>query len=507
MITHPAFSVEPWAVTEDAPAARRARAGRVGVRALQRPHRPARQPRRGRAVRAPRHLPQRLLRDAPAAVRRGRLRLPGGRPDRRQRHQRQAHPAAGRRRAVRHPLRRAARPHAARSTCAPATLRREVHWRSPSGREIEVKTDAARLASSSARWPRSATRSRPIDGRAAAGRRPVRARRQRAEHDQERRPARRRRAARAAGRRGAGGPRPARRARPPHRRERAADGGGDGPRRRGRRRARRRRRGRARPRPRVADGRARRRTTPLRFTKFLAYGWSSQRSLPSVRDQVDAAVASRQAHRLGRAASQGQREFLDDFWAHADVEIDGDGELQQAVRFALFHALQAGARAERRAIPAKGLTGPGYDGHAFWDTETFVLPLLTYTQPRGGRRRAALAPRDARPRARAREDARAARAPRSRGARSAGRSARAYWPAGTAGVPHQRRHRRRRDPLPARDRRRGVRGRRRASSCWCRRRGCGARSATTTTRARSTSTASPARTSTRRSPTTTSTRT
>ena len=56
----------------------------------------------------------------------------------------------------------------------------------------------------------------------------------------------------------------------------------------------------------------------------------------------------------------------------ADVEIDGDAELQQAVRFALFHVLQAGARAERRAIAAKGLTGPGYDGHAFWDTETFV---------------------------------------------------------------------------------------------------------------------------------------
>jgi alpha,alpha-trehalose phosphorylase len=76
-----------------------------------------------------------------------------------------------------------------------------------------------------------------------------------------------------------------------------------------------------------------------------------------------------------------QREYLDDFWEHADVEIEGDGELQQAVRFALFHTLQSGARAERRAIPAKGLTGPGYDGHVFWDTETFVLPVLTYTHP------------------------------------------------------------------------------------------------------------------------------
>jgi alpha,alpha-trehalose phosphorylase len=119
---------------------------------------------------------------------------------------------------------------------------------------------------------------------------------------------------------------------------------------------------------------------PLIFTKFLAYGWSSQRSLPSVRDQVAAAVAS--ARRIGwDELVKSQREFLDDFWEHADVEIEGDGELQQAVRFALFHTLQSGARAERRAIPAKGLTGPGYDGHVFWDTETFVLPVLTYTFP------------------------------------------------------------------------------------------------------------------------------
>jgi alpha,alpha-trehalose phosphorylase len=54
---------------------------------------------------------------------------------------------------------------------------------------------------------------------------------------------------------------------------------------------------------------------------------------------------------------------------------------QQAVRFGLFHTLQASARSEQRAIAAKGLTGPGYDGHTFWDTESFVLPVLTYTAP------------------------------------------------------------------------------------------------------------------------------
>jgi alpha,alpha-trehalose phosphorylase len=118
----------------------------------------------------------------------------------------------------------------------------------------------------------------------------------------------------------------------------------------------------------------------LTLTKYIAYGWSSQRSLPSVRDQVGAAIASATRAGWDELVTR-QREYLDDFWAHADVEIDGDAELQQAVRFGLFHALQAGARAERRAIPAKGLTGPGYDGHTFWDSELFVLPLLTFTAP------------------------------------------------------------------------------------------------------------------------------
>ena len=118
----------------------------------------------------------------------------------------------------------------------------------------------------------------------------------------------------------------------------------------------------------------------MQVTKLVAYGWSSQRSLTAVRDQVFAALsAARQSGWDGLVADQ--RAFLDDFWDRADVEVDGDAEVQQAVRFALFHVLQAGARGENRPIPAKGLTGPGYDGHAFWDTETFVLPVLTLTAP------------------------------------------------------------------------------------------------------------------------------
>jgi alpha,alpha-trehalose phosphorylase len=118
----------------------------------------------------------------------------------------------------------------------------------------------------------------------------------------------------------------------------------------------------------------------LRLVKFLAYGWSAQRSLPALRDQVEGALAMAR-HRGWEGLLADQRAYLDGFWQRADVEIEGDAELQHAVRFALFQVLQAGARAERRAIPAKGLTGPGYDGHTFWDMETFVLPVLTYTAP------------------------------------------------------------------------------------------------------------------------------
>jgi trehalose/maltose hydrolase-like predicted phosphorylase len=118
----------------------------------------------------------------------------------------------------------------------------------------------------------------------------------------------------------------------------------------------------------------------LRLVKLLAYGWSSLRSETAIADQVGAALAA-----AGSSGWDGlverQREYLDDFWDAADVEIHGHAELQQAVRFALFHVLQAGARAERRAIPSKGLTGNGYDGHTFWDTEGFVLPVLTLTRP------------------------------------------------------------------------------------------------------------------------------
>ena len=153
------------------------------------------------------------------------------------------------------------------------------------------------------------------------------------------------------------------------------------------------------------------------------YGWSSQRSVPALRDQVSAALTSALAAGWDGVVEE-QAASWRKYWDGADVEIDGPVEIQQAVRFGLFHAYQAGARAEQRAIPAKGLTGPGLRrarvlGHrelraaaAVGDRTRTPPPTRCAggtppsTWPASGPRRCAWA------------------GPRSRGGRSAGRSAR-----------------------------------------------------------------------------------
>jgi alpha,alpha-trehalose phosphorylase len=86
----------------------------------------------------------------------------------------------------------------------------------------------------------------------------------------------------------------------------------------------------------------------------------------------------------------GQERYMEDFWQRSDVKVITNPDraqasttgVQQAIRFNLFHVLQACARAENTGVPAKGLTGAAYEGHYFWDTEIYVLPFLTYTAPR-----------------------------------------------------------------------------------------------------------------------------
>ncbi|MBS1895370.1 MAG: glycoside hydrolase family 65 protein [Actinobacteria bacterium] len=121
--------------------------------------------------------------------------------------------------------------------------------------------------------------------------------------------------------------------------------------------------------------------SPLTIEKLLAYRRGDGGDAAGLAAGVEASLD--RARRLGfEGLASLQRDALDSWWARADVEIDGDEHVQQALRFALFHLFQASACAGPEPIAAKGLTGQGYDGHAFWDTESFVLPVLTYCAPK-----------------------------------------------------------------------------------------------------------------------------
>jgi alpha,alpha-trehalose phosphorylase len=128
---------------------------------------------------------------------------------------------------------------------------------------------------------------------------------------------------------------------------------------------------------------------PITFVKYIVYHTSHTASPEEVcaraERTLDRAVAAGFSSLLA-----GQERFMDDFWQRSDVKVITNPDrakasttaVQQALRFNLFHVLQACARAENTGVPAKGLTGGAYEGHYFWDTEIYVLPFLTYTAPR-----------------------------------------------------------------------------------------------------------------------------
>ncbi|MES2867758.1 MULTISPECIES: glycoside hydrolase family 65 protein [Microbacterium] len=123
---------------------------------------------------------------------------------------------------------------------------------------------------------------------------------------------------------------------------------------------------------------------PIRITKLVSYHTS--RGVPA-RELVDRCRRSLDRARVEGVEAQfhRQREWLDAFWERSDVVIEGHDDLQQASRWCLFQLAQASARADGSGVPAKGLSGSGYSGHYFWDTEIYVLPFLTYTSPQWAR--------------------------------------------------------------------------------------------------------------------------
>ncbi|MBJ7438945.1 MAG: beta-phosphoglucomutase [Sphingopyxis sp.] len=76
-----------------------------------------------------------------------------------------------------------------------------------------------------------------------------------------------------------------------------------------------------------------------------------------------------------------QRAAVEQLWDNAALAIAGDDALAAALRFNLFQLHQSASRDPNHSIGAKGLTGEGYEGHYFWDAETFMLPVLALQAP------------------------------------------------------------------------------------------------------------------------------
>ena len=127
----------------------------------------------------------------------------------------------------------------------------------------------------------------------------------------------------------------------------------------------------------------------ITIVKYMAYH-TSQTAPPEE-------MCARVERTLDRAVAEGfsalflaQERYMHDFWERSDIRVMTDprhakastSAVQQAIRFNLFHILQASGRAENTGVPAKGLTGQAYEGHYFWDSEIYVFPFLLYTAPR-----------------------------------------------------------------------------------------------------------------------------
>jgi trehalose/maltose hydrolase-like predicted phosphorylase len=170
----------------------------------------------------------------------------------------------------------------------------------------------------------------------------------------------------------------------------------------------------------------------LTIVKAVGFSWSHDTAADSLVGKASAAVAS--ALDLGwEGLLAGQRAVLDELWATADVEVDGDPELQQALRYSVFQLFCSAACISGAPVGAKGLTGMGYSGHTFWDVEGFVLPALALLRPAAAARllRWRSATLDlARERARTLGYEGAAFAWRT----ISGREVSAYWPASTAAM-------------------------------------------------------------------------
>ena len=118
----------------------------------------------------------------------------------------------------------------------------------------------------------------------------------------------------------------------------------------------------------------------FRLDKFIAVASGKAAELESLVEEVMKAAAEARDAGFDTLAAE-QRDYLSRFWAGSDVRIEGDPSMEEGLRFNIFHLLQSAGRDGKTNIAAKGLSGEGYEGHYFWDTEIYALPFFTYEEP------------------------------------------------------------------------------------------------------------------------------
>ncbi|ACA85729.1 glycoside hydrolase family 65 protein [Shewanella woodyi] len=126
--------------------------------------------------------------------------------------------------------------------------------------------------------------------------------------------------------------------------------------------------------------------TGAEFTKYSVFHCNQRQchqqkcSVIETSDQIKEAL-SRSAL-LGYLEHQQQhRAIMEEFWENSDIQITGEAEHQIAIRLNMLHLNMSAGRNGKSNIAAKGLTGPGYNGHYFWDSEIYITPYFIYTQP------------------------------------------------------------------------------------------------------------------------------
>lgn len=117
---------------------------------------------------------------------------------------------------------------------------------------------------------------------------------------------------------------------------------------------------------------------PVTFCRHAVFTDSRRYPLPACAgtDILDSAVDAGAGSLFHEQAA-----YLSEFWKDLDFEIEGDDRLSQGLAFNVFQLLQSVGKDGLSHLSAKGLSGEGYEGHYFWDTEMYVQPLFTLTRP------------------------------------------------------------------------------------------------------------------------------